>query len=102
MNEDEMKKAKELKRKFQKEFWPELDSGVKRRNRFGITGLGLGGNYFDSKTRDYLPVIRVYALSNIGKKKLTAVLLTRDDSREFLFWEGAVIEIVVTGRIVAC
>lgn len=101
MNEEEMQKAMELKTKFQKEFWPELDSGSKRRNRYGITLVGLGGNYYDDKTRENYPVIRVLALSKVAKKKLTAELQARDNSREFLFFEGAIIEIEVSGRIVA-
>ncbi len=101
MNEEEEKKAMELKTKFQKEFWPEWDSVPKRRNRYGITLLGLGGTYYDYKTRENYPVIIVGTLSKVAKRKLTAELQARENSREFLFFEGAIIEIEVIGRAVA-
>lgn len=76
--------ADAISEKFEEEF--------KSIERFEITGSGLGH-------LSPIPVVRVYVVSDVAKQLLTEELKRRDNSRDYLFFEGARIEIVVTGRI---
>lgn len=102
-NRDEsLDKADAIRDEFVKEFYPEWNSGSPgQENQYGITGTGLGGDTYDCKTSAYYPTVRVYVLSEAGKALLTAELQKRDSSHDFLYFEGAEIDIVVTGQIVA-
>lgn len=88
-----------IRNKFEAEFWSEENQSDENPYvDYGITGTSLGGSHYDGKTE--YPRICVCVLSEAAEEKLTAELRKRDSSHEFLYFEGAYIEITVTGEIV--